>query len=147
MSKSKYEVATPDALIAEVRNFADREYLSRENNNELPSIRTRQEGYGYMAECFGAINATHSLLKINIGDALKMLSTPSNSGFANVAEAAYSTALEVVAAGLTMAIHAQNITNQLMALPDPIILTPMEQLIEVEVPEDEPEEPGVPDEA
>ena len=127
MAKPKYEEMIPEDMKHDVRNFADRIYISRQIESLLPDIRTRHEAYGYLSECFAGLNGATATLKTVMNDALKMLSSR-NTDFAAVSEAGYTAALDAAMAALNMAVHAQNIDFQLTAIPDPVELTPMEEL-------------------
>lgn len=127
MAKPKFEEMIPEDMKHDVRNFADRIYVSRQTEDLLPDIRTRHEAFGYLAECFSGINAATAALKTVMNDALKMLSSR-NTDFAAVSDAGYAAALDAAMAAVNMAVHAQNIALQLTAIPDPVELTPMEEL-------------------
>ena len=116
-----------EQLKLDVRAFADRVYLNRQTNQSLPQIRTKQEAYGYLAECYATINAAASQIKGCMNDAMKTLSC-TNATFAGVSDGAYSAALEAASAAIHMAVNAQNIGMQLLEIPDPVEPTPLEQL-------------------
>lgn len=89
-------------------------------NDELPAVRTPQEGYGIMAERFLSGASCTTGAKKAVADALEVMSE---------GERVYSASVQVADAALKMAAAMQNVVTQLsMYEGQSATITPLESL-------------------
>ena len=112
------QVAFDDIIPSELKKkaigFITDQYTDKQNDDDLPYIKNRHEGYGIMAETFVTVKNAADLIKSGVNDALTALPA-SDIAFREAIENIYGACVSLTQAAVNMAVHAQNITMQYMA--------------------------------
>lgn len=96
-----------------VLNFVDSLFNEARMNDELPAVRTPQEGYGIMAERFLSVSLSTTGTKKAVADALEAMSEGDRNTFINTCDRVYSASVQVADAALKMAAAMQAVVTQL----------------------------------
>ena len=113
----------------EVLNFVDSLFNEARMNDELPAVRTPQEGYGIMAERFLSVSSSTTGAKKAVADALEAMSEGDRETFINTCDRVYSASVQVADAALKMAAAMQAVVTQLsMYEGQSATITPLESL-------------------
>jgi len=112
-----------------VLNFVDSLFNEARMNDELPAVRTPQEGYGIMAERFLSVSSSTTGAKKAVADALEAMSEGDRETFINTCDRVYSASVQVADAALKMAAAMQAVVTQLsMYEGQSATITPLESL-------------------
>ncbi len=112
-----------------VLNFVDSLFNEARLNDELPAVRTPQEGYGIMAERFLSVASCTAGAKKAVADALEVMSEGERDTFVGTCDRVYSASVQVADAALKMAAAMQNVVTQLsMYEGQSATITPLESL-------------------
>lgn len=112
-----------------VLKFVDSLFNEARLNDELPAVRTPQEGYGIMAERFLSVASCTAGAKKAVADALEVMSEGERDTFVGTCDRVYSASVQVADAALKMAAAMQNVVTQLsMYEGQSATITPLESL-------------------
>lgn len=112
-----------------VLSFVDSLFNEARLNDELPAVRTPQEGYGIMAERFLSVASSTTGTKKAVADALEAMSEGDRNTFINTCDRVYSASVQVADAAFKMAAAMQNVVTQLsMYEGQSATITPLESL-------------------
>ena len=112
-----------------VLSFVDSLFNEARLNDELPAVRTPQEGYGIMAERFLSVASCTAGAKKAVADALEVMSEGERDTFVGTCDRVYSASVQVADAALKMAAAMQNVVTQLsMYEGQSATITPLESL-------------------
>lgn len=112
-----------------VLNFVDSLFNEARLNDELPAVRTPQEGYGIMAERFLSVSLSTTGTKKAVADALEAMSEGDRNTFINTCDRVYSASVQVADAALKMAAAMQAVVTQLsMYEGQSATITPLESM-------------------
>lgn len=103
------------------------ELVRKDTDGEQRVIRSKQEGYGYLAQLYTAVQANMKSVKVGMDKLLGMLGTD-ESACADQAASIFNSCQDVVESALLMAAEAKKVSADLYAIiPEPG-LTPLEQM-------------------
>ena len=112
-----------------VLSFVDSLFNEARLNDELPAVRTPQEGYGIMAERFLSVASSTTGAKKAVADALDAMSEGDRDIFINTCDRVYSASVQVADAAIKMAAAMQAVVTQLsMYEGQRATITPLESL-------------------
>ena len=116
------------------------ELVRKDTDGEQRVIRSKQEGYGYLAQLYTAVQANMKSVKVGMDKLLGMLGTD-ESACADQAASIFNSCQDVVESALLMAAEAKKVSADLYAIiPEPG-LTPLEQMADDGFREVEPDTP------
>lgn len=104
------------------------ELVRKDTDGEQRVIRSKQEGYGYLAQLYTAVQANMKAVKVGMDKLLGMLGTD-ESACADQAASIFNSCQDVVESALLMAAESKKVSTDLYALIHGG-MTPIEEALE-----------------